>query len=174
MIKHIRKGDKTMMYIYCIDDLGLSTKDAEIKKIINDGTAVVFDPDEGLKLLSRHSTLNISGDDVQPEYTLEEYLDCFNGGEYYNINLHVFGNKQKLQPSIEECICILQDVLYSDRTNNQPSYADRIYNADDPREEIIKILKECLLTVVQIIIDDLTCSMVGIEAVIKSNEFKWD
>lgn len=174
MIKHIRKGDKTMMYIYCIDDLDLSTKDAEIKKIINEGTAVVLDPDEGTKLLSRHSILSISDNEIQPEYTLEEYLDSFNGGEYYNIDLHVFGRKQQLQPSIEECISILQDSLYSDRVNNQPSYADRIYNADDPIEEIMEILKECLLTVVQIIKDDLTCSMAGIEAVIKSNEFKWD
>lgn len=163
-----------MMYIYYIEDLGLSTKDEEIKKIINEEMAVVLNPDDGSKLLSRSSSLNINGNDVQPEYTLEEYLDCFDGGEYYGIDINVFGGEQQIQPSMEECIGILQDSLYSDRGNNEASYADRIYNSDNPREEIVKILKECLLIVIQIIIDDLTCSMVGIEAIIKSNEFKWN
>lgn len=163
-----------MIYVYWIEDLDLSEKDEEIKKIINDEKAVVFDPDEETKLLSRHETLIIGGSEIKPEYTLEEYLDCFNGGEYYGVDIHVFGKRQQLQPSIEECICILQDSLYLELGNSKTSYADRIYNSDNPRDEIAMILKECLLTVIQLIIDDLMCSMAGIEAVIKNNEFRWE
>lgn len=160
-----------MIYVYDVR----SFKDGDVQDLINNELAVALDPDDLTKVLSKFETLGIGEETITPDEKLEEWLEYCDGGQYINIDLPILngGSVQRLQPSMEEAIRVLQNYLYLYRGDKNPVFADRIYNSKNPIDEIYRILQECLLTVIEMMIQDLKCALTRIDLSIKNNEFEW-
>lgn len=133
-----------MMYIYW--NLDIDELDQELfDKIINDGLAVRIDEE---KLLSKTETISIDGKIIEYSWTLDELIDMRDGGGYLQLS-------EDIQVGLDEAIEILLEKLYQLCQDHGTSYAERIYNASNPSEEITRLLEESLIARIQYKVDEI-------------------
>ena len=133
----IRKDGNYMMYVYNTEEMNDDIKE----KIVNNGLAVVINE---VNLLSKVDELMIDGNVIESSYSLDEYIEMFDGGE---------------------CVTLVDGVQI---------YADRIYNSDDPCNEIRKMLNEFLLIRIDFIMTDIKYRITQIEKSIENGTFEWE
>lgn len=121
------------MYVYNTEKL----KDSDIDKILEDGSAVDIRGDKDF-LLSKDNGIIINGENMQYDFSLEEYIkDMYDDGDY--IDLHF------VQIEKNEAIDVLVESMYKTGKNESVSFAERIYNSESPNDEILEIIDECVL-----------------------------
>ena len=75
----IRKDRENMMYVYTCT---YEWDDELLEKVINNGLAVPTDKDDNSHIISKLDKICIDGQTFNSTYTLEEYIRCFDGGDY--------------------------------------------------------------------------------------------
>ncbi len=116
------KDGSNMMYVYSIDEL----EEDNFNKILNSGFAVRLGDE---CLLSRSDKIAIGTELFESYDTLENYIECMDGGESIEL-------VKGLEVTQEEVIESLIGELEQPCDDNGNTYIDRIYNANDSYKEI--------------------------------------
>lgn len=115
------------MYVYYAEEL----EENIVSRILMDGLVVPIHGDDNIYLLSKEKEIVIDDNIIKYFYTLEEYIQMLDGGEYIYI--------QGMEITKMEVISIFIENLY--KTNNSiESYADIIYKSENPYIEINKLI----------------------------------
>lgn len=155
----IRKDGNNMMYIY-------NTKEMENdlrEKIVNNGLAVIIDE---VNLLSKVDELVIDGNVIESSYSLDEYIEMFDGGDYITL--------ASVEVTMDEAIQTLLRELYQPCNDEGMTYAERIYNSPDPYIEIRKLINEFLLIRIDIVMTDIQMKIDLVKKGIEDGTFKWE
>lgn len=155
-----------MMYIYCVKELDKEFK----KKIINNGNAVRIDPEDDLYndmyLLSKTDKISIDKKLIKSDYTLDEYIKMYDGGDFINL--------AGVEITKLETIETFLDMLYESCGNDKnETYAERIYNSVNPRNEINKIINEFLRIRIEVVMSDIKSEINRIEKKIENGTLEW-
>lgn len=155
----IRKDGNNMMYIY-------NTKEMENdlrEKIVNNGLAVIIDE---VNLLSKVDELVIDGNVIESSYSLDEYIEMFDGGDYITL--------ASVEVTMDEAIQTLLRELYQPCNDEGMTYAERIYNSPDPYIEIRKLINEFLLIRIDIVMTDIQMKIDLVKKGIEDGTFEWE
>lgn len=155
----IRKDRGNMMYLFDCEDIEMELRE----KIVNNGLAVVFNE---TRLLAKVNELVIDGQVLKSDVNLEEYIQYYDGGEFVELT-------QGLQIGKDDAIDVLLGELYQPCNDEGMTYADRIYNAECPRDEIEKLIEEFLLIAIDFRMTDIECAIAGIKKQIKDGNVEW-
>ena len=152
-----------MMYVYYTEGL-----DEEItKKITDNGSAVRIDPDEDMYLLSKVDKIYIDGSVIDSSYPLEEYIKFFDDGGIVRL--------AGIEITKLETIKTFLDMLYELCVNeNNETYAERIYNSINPRNEIMQIINEFLKVRMDILLSKVKSERIRIEKRIEYGILEWE
>ena len=99
-------------------------------------------------------------------HDLEEYLRMCDGGEYVTL---IDG----IQIGMDDAIETLLGELY-EPYNDDVTYAERIYNSDDPYNEIKKMINEFLLIRIDFVMTDIKYRITQIQKDIENGTFEWE
>ena len=155
----IRKDGNNMMYIY-------NTKEMENdlrEKIVNNGLAVIIDE---VNLLSKVDELVIDGNVIESSYSLDEYIEMFDGGDYITL--------ASVEVTMDEVIQTLLGELYQPCNDEGMTYAERIYNSPEPYIEIRKLINEFLLIRIDIVMTDIQMKIDLVKKGIEDGTFEWE
>ena len=155
----IRKDGNNMMYIY-------NTKEMENdlrEKIVNNGLAVIIDE---VNLLSKVDELVIDGNVIESSYSLDEYIEMFDGGDYITL--------ASVEVTMDEAIQTLLRELYQPCNDEGMTYAERIYNSPEPYIEIRKLINEFLLIRIDIVMTDIQMKIDLVKKGIEDGTFEWE
>lgn len=125
------------MYVYNTEKLDEVT----INEILGSNLAVDLRGDKAF-LLSKENEILLKDKSIQHDSSLEEYIrDMYDEGEYIVLNcVH-----DCARIGINEAIYHLVDRLYENNKSESISYAERIYQSEDPNKEILSIIDECAI-----------------------------
>lgn len=125
------------MYVY---DTG-KLDEVTINEILGSNLAVDLRGDKAF-LLSKENEILLKDKSIQHDFSLEEYIrDMYDEGEYIVLNcVH-----DCARIGINEAIYHLVDRLYKNNKSESISYAERIYQSEDPNKEILSIIDECAI-----------------------------
>lgn len=163
----IRKDKNNMIYVYSTDDL---EKDelGFIEKVLENGLAVKMGDENG-HILSKTDKLIVDGNIVlESDTTLEQFIPWFNDGDDISF---IRGLKITKSDVISTFINEI-DQSY----DNGKSYAEVIYNAENPKEQIDTFLNMFLIIHIDNMISEIN---VRKEQIITQQEngqliVKWD
>lgn len=151
-----------MMYVYYTEEL-----DEEItKKITDNGNAIRIDPDEDMYLLSETDKISVDGNVIGCSYSLEEYIKFFDGGEV----IKLAGMEITMMETIEAFL----DMLYEVCNDKHETYAERIYNSNNPCNEIKQIINEFLIVRMDMVMSDIKSEINKINKQIEDGTLKWE
>lgn len=156
----IRKDGNNMMYIY-------NTKEMENdlrEKIVNNGLAVIIDE---VNLLSKVDELVIDGNVIESSYSLDEYIEMFDGGQCVTLI-------DEVQIDVSDVIETLLGELYQHCNDEGMTYAERIYNSDNPYNEIKTVINEFLLIRIDFVMTDIKYRITQITKNIENGTFEWE
>lgn len=156
----IRKDGNNMMYVYNTEKMENDLRE----KIIDNGLAVVINE---VNLLSKVDELVIDGNVIESSYSLDEYIKMFDGGECVTL-------VEGVQIDISDAIDTLLGELYQTCNDEGMTYADRIYNSEDPYNEIRKMLNEFLLIRIDFVMTDIKYKITQIQKDIENGIFEWE
>lgn len=148
-----------MMYVYNTEEMNDDIKE----KIVNNGLAVVINE---VNLLSKVDELMIDGNVIESSYSLDEYIEMFDGGDYIKL--------AGIEVTMLESIQILLEELYQPCNDEELTYAERIYNSDNPYIEIKKLISEFLLIRIDIVMTDIQMKIDLVKKGIKDGNFEWN
>lgn len=151
-----------MMYVYYTEELN----EEITKKITDNGNAVRIDPDEDLYLLSKTDKISIDGNVIDSDYSLEEFIKFFDGGDV----IRLAGMRITMMETIETFL----DMLYEVYNDKHETYAERIYNSNNPRNEIKQIINEFLIVRMDMVMSDLKSEINKINKQIEDGTLKWE
>lgn len=158
----IRKDGNNMMYVYYTEEL-----DEQItKKITDNENAVRIDPDEDMYLLSKTDKICIDGNVINCSYSLEEYIKFFDGGEVIRL--------AEMEITRMETIETFLDMLYEVCNDKHETYAERIYNSNNPRNEIKQIINEFLVIRMDIVLSDIKSEICRLKKQIEDGILEWE
>ena len=155
----IRKDGNNMMYVYNIEDMTDDIKE----KIVNNGLAVVINE---LNLLSKVDELVIDGNVIESSYSLDEYIEMFDGGDCITL--------AGVEVTMDESIQTLLGELYQPCNDEGMTYAERIYNSPDPYVEIKKLINEFLLIRIDFVMTDIQMKIDLVKKGIENGTFEWE
>lgn len=155
----IRKDGNNMMYVYNTEEMENDIKE----KIVNNGLAVVINE---LNLLSKVDELVIDGNVIENSYSLDEYIEMFDGGDCITL--------AGVEVTMDESIQTLLGELYQPCNDEGMTYAERIYNSPDPYIEIRKLINEFLLIRIDIVMTDIQMKINLVKKGIEDGTFKWE
>ena len=115
----IRKDRYNMMYVYCTYDW----EDDLLDKVINTGLAIPTNKDERSHVIAKVDKISIDGQIINSTYSLEEYIQIFDGGECIEL-------VEGLEITKEDTIDTLIGELYQPCDDNGTTYADNIYSSE--------------------------------------------
>lgn len=150
-----------MLYIYSFYNK-FETKEEE--KSILSGCNKLKPFGFDLYYLSESKFVIVNNEKIDSDCTLSEYIhDVFDGGEFFEFE--AFLSDGKMEIPITRAIELLSDDLRSDDSQ----YEERILNANCSSDEINEILKELIVVVFGMIIDEFN----DIYKDIEKNGFQW-
>ena len=155
----IRKDENNMMYVYNTEEMNDDIKE----KIINNGLAVVINE---ANLLSKVDKLVIDGNIIEESYSLDEYIEMFDGGECVTL--------AGVEVTMTESIHTLLGELYQPCNDEGKTYAERIYNSLEPYIEIKKLINEFLLIRIDIVMTDIQMKINLVKKGIEDGTFEWE
>ena len=91
---------------------------------------------------------------------ISKYLDGYDGRDYAEIKVN-----GEVQIGMDECISYLKEHI--------ADYENRIFNADDPSEEISRILDSILVMILHEKEKEFKDQVSKIESLVKANKFEW-
>lgn len=156
----IRKDGNNMMYVYNTEEI----ENDLIEKIINNGLAVVINE---LNLLSKVDELVIDGNVIESSYSLDEYIEMFDGGQCVTLI-------DDVQIDVSDVIETLLGELYQPCNDEGITYAERIYNSDDSYNEIKKMINEFLLIRIDFVMTDIKYRITQIQKDIENGTLEWE
>lgn len=158
------KEGHNMMYVYWEGALPEETAENVLERIVQNGLGVKFGDEY---LLSKNESLIIDDVEIQAFQTLEDWLYSCDGGEYIELT-------KGLQIGLDDVLNIYVGELYRPVNDGGKSYADLIYEADDP----YKTAKDYILTFLKIAIDfkmiDIKVTLRAIQKSIEDGTFEWE
>ena len=154
----IRKDGNNMMYVYNTEKMTDDIKE----KIINNGLAVIINE---VNLLSKVDELVIDGNVIKSSYSLDEYIEMFDGGDYIKL--------AGVEVTMLESIQMLLEELYQPCNNEGIIYAERIYNSDNPYVEIRKLINEFLLIRIDSVMTEIQMKIDLVKKGIEDGTFEW-
>ena len=155
----IRKDGNNMMYVYNTEEMENDLRD----KIVNNGLAVIIDE---VNLLSKVDELVIDGNVIESSYSLDEYIEMFDGGDCITL--------AGVEVTMDESIQTLLGELYQPCNDEGMTYAERIYNSPDPYVEIKKLINEFLLIRIDIVMTDIQMKIDLVKKGIEDGTFEWE
>ena len=155
----IRKDGNNMMYVYNTEEMENDIKE----KIVNNGLAVVINE---LNLLSKVDELVIDGNVIENSYSLDEYIEMFDGGDCITL--------AGVEVTMDESIQTLLGELYQTCNDEGMTYAERIYNSPDPYIEIRKLINEFLLIRIDFVMTDIQMKIDLVKKGIEDGTFEWE
>ena len=154
----IRKDGNNMMYVYNTEKMTDDIKEI----IINYGLAVIINE---VNLLSKVDELVIDGNVIKSSYSLDEYIEMFDGGDYIKL--------AGVEVTMLESIQMLLEELYQPCNNEGIIYAERIYNSDNPYVEIRKLINEFLLIRIDSVMTEIQMKIDLVKKGIEDGTFEW-
>lgn len=159
----IRKDGKNMMFVYYTEEENKEFVD----KIVNNGIATRIHPDDNMYLLSKVDKIVIVENMLEYSYSLEEYIRMCDGGDYITL---IDG----IQIGMDDAIETLVGELYEPCNDDGVTYAERIYNSDDPYNEIKKMINEFLLIRIDFVMTEIKYRINQIQKDIENGTFEWE
>lgn len=156
----IRKDGNNMMYVYNTEEMNDDIKE----KIINNGLAVAINE---VNLLSKVDELVIDGNVIESSYSLDEYIETFDGGQYVTLI-------DEVQIDVSDVIETLLGELYQPCNDDGMTYAERIYNSDDSYNEIKTMINEFLLIRIDFVMTDIKYRIAQIQKDIENGTLEWE
>lgn len=156
----IRKDGNNMMYVYNTEEMTDDIKE----KIINNGLAVVINE---VNLLSKVDELVIDGNVIESSYSLDEYIEMFDGGQCVTLI-------DEVQIDVSDVIETLLGELYQPCNDDGMTYAERIYNSDDSYNEIKTMINEFLLIRIDFVMTDIKYRITQIQKDIENGTLEWE
>jgi len=154
----IRKDGNNIMYVYNVEEMENDLRE----KIIDNGLAVVINE---VNLLSKVDELVIDGNIIESSYSLDEYIEMFDGGDYIKL--------AGIEVTMLESIQMLLRELYQPCNDEGMTYAERIYNSNEPYNEIKKMINEFLLIRIDFVMTDIKYKITQIQNDIENGTFEW-
>lgn len=150
------------MYVYDTEKLDEVT----INEILESNLGIDLRGDKAF-LLSKENEILLKDKSIQHDSSLEEYIrDMYDEGEYIVLNcVH-----DCARIGINEAIYHLVDRLYKNNKSESISYAERIYQSEDPNKEILSIIDECAI----IELDERIKLLNKIKKQLKNEGIKWE
>ena len=156
----IRKDGNNMMYIYNTEEMENDLRE----KIVNNGLAVVFNED---KLISKVEKISIDGKIIKSWCILESWISLYDGGEFLTLT-------DGVQIGLDDVINTLLDEINLPYDDSGETYAEKIYNAKNPDEELRKIFNGILLTLIDMKMEDFRIKANIVREQVKNGTFKWE
>lgn len=155
----IRKDKGNMMYLFDSEDIEMEVRE----KIVNNGLAVVFNETH---LLAKVNELVVEGQVLKSTVDLEEYIQYYDGGEYVELT-------EGLQVGKDDAINALLGDLYQPCNDEGLTYAEKIYNAECPYDEIEKLINEFLLITINFKMTDIQSQVDRITKQVENGKVEW-
>lgn len=159
----IRRDGNNMMYVYCAEE----ENEEFVNKIVNNGIATRIHPDDNMYLLSKVDKIVVDENMLECSYSLEEYIRMCDGGEYVTL---IDG----IQIGMDDTIETLLGELYQPCNDEGVTNADRIYNSENPYDEIKKIINEFLLIRIDFIMTDIKYRITQIKNGVENGTLEWE
>lgn len=152
-----------MMYVYYTEELS----EEIIRKITDNRSAIRIDPDEDMFLLSKTDKISIDGDVINYSYSLGEYIEFFDDGDIVRLFDIVITKMEAIE--------LFLDMLYESCENDKDeTYAERIYNSSNPRNEIKQIINEFLEIRMDIVLSNIKSEISRITKQIEDGTLEWE
>lgn len=119
-----------------------------------------------VNLLSKVDELVIDGNVIESSYSLDEYIEMFDGGDCITL--------AGVEVTMDESIQILLGELYQTCNDEGMTYAERIYNSPDPYVEIKKLINEFLLIRIDFVMTDIQMKIDLVKKGIENGTFEWE
>lgn len=116
-------------------------------------------------MLSKVDELVIDGNVIKSSYSLDEYIEMFDGGDYIKL--------AGVEVTMLESIQMLLEELYQPCNNEGIIYAERIYNSDNPYVEIRKLINEFLLIRIDSVMTEIQMKIDLVKKGIEDGTFEW-
>ena len=151
-----------MMYVYYMEELS----EEITKKITDNGNAVIIDPDEKMYILSKTDKISVEGKVIDFNYSLEDYIEMFDGGDLITL--------AGVEVTMMESIQTLLGELYQPCNDEGITYAERIYKSTNPYMEIKKLINEFLLVSIDIVMTDIQMKVDLIKKQVENGTLNWE
>ena len=129
--------------------------------------AVPTGKDDNSHIISKLDKICIDGQTFNSTYTLEEYIRCFDGGDYVELC-------SNLEIAKEDVIETFVGELYQSCDDSGITYADKIYQSESPDNTISEYINKFLLIQIDFVMTDIKCKIIQIEKDIKDGTLKWE
>ena len=159
----IRRDGNNMMYVYYTEEEDKKL----VNNIVNNGIAIRIHPDDNMYLLSKVDKIVVDENIIECSYSLEDYINMRDGGEYVTL---ING----IQIGMDDVIEVLLGELYQPCNDEGITYADRIYNSQNPYNEIEKMINEFLLIKIDFIMTDIKYRITQIKHDIEEGTLEWE
>lgn len=150
-----------MMYVYYTEELS----EEIIEEIVNNGCAVIIDPDDCMYLLSKLDKISIGREVIDYSCSLDDYIEMFDGEDSITL--------AGVQVTMMESIQILLGELYQPCNDEGMTYAERIYKSTNPYMEIKKLINEFLLVRIDFVMTDIQMKVDLIKEQVENGTLKW-
>lgn len=159
----IRRDGNNMMYVYYTEEEDKKL----VNNIVNNSIAIRIHPDDNMYLLSKVDKIVVDENIIECSYSLEDYINMRDGGEYVTL---ING----IQIGMDDVIEVLLGELYQPCNDEGITYADRIYNSQNPYNEIEKMINEFLLIKIDFIMTDIKYRITQIKHDIEEGTLEWE
>lgn len=147
---------------YNLDDKGI---ERIWNKIIKEGFGKFFDGN--YYIISKSNAFKIEDYLVDCSYPLEQFITNFDGGECITLI-------EGLQIGIDDVIDVLTGELYEPCNDEGTTYADRIYNAENPYDEVDKLINEFLLIAIDFKMSEIKLRISQIRKEVEDGKIEWE
>ena len=135
-------------------------------KVINTGLAIPTDKDERSHVIAKVDKISIDGQIINSTYSLEEYIQIFDGGECIEL-------VEGFEITKEDTIDTLIGELYQPCDDNGTTYADNIYSSEFPDKKIREYINDFLLLQIDFKMTDIKCKIDQIQISMEDGTFEW-
>ena len=160
-----------MYYVYSYGKLEYEHDDEKLidrlwEKIVSEGHGKFVQDKEWI--FSTEESCEIEGVLIESAHTLEDWVEgscCYESTEFY----------EKLSLNHQEVMQVMLDFFNDETmgTDENSTYADMIYNSENPIETIYRILDESALMVLENKMEEIKDTINVLKDQIASGSFKW-
>lgn len=162
--EYMEVEDDAMYYVYWLMKTPEELGNDVFERMEKEGLGKVLDDEF---FISEMETITFEGEELENYEPLEEWILGRSGDGYIEISrtLIIYENT---------ALEIFAGELYQPADNNGKTYAQFIYDAEKPMEQVEKYIKTFIKVAMQIKLDDIKMEIANYERALDNGTFEWE
>ena len=161
--KYIEVGDNVMYYVYWLMKAPEELGEDVFERMEKEGFGKVLDDEF---FISEMKTITFEGEELENYMSLEDWIIGRSGEGYIEIckELIIYEN---------DALEIFAGELYQPANNSGKTYAQIIYDAENPMDQIEEYIKNFTSVAMQIKLGDVKMEILNYERALQNGTFEW-